>query len=117
MFQFQKLSVYQKSKLYCRDVLKYVQENKLDRTVSDQLKRASLSIMLNIAEGSSRFTTKDTRRFMVISRGSAFECVAVFEYLHDNHIIEQHEFEAFLSHLTEISKMLFGMIRKLEASA
>lgn len=39
--------------------------------------------MLNIAEGSGRFTDKNKRNFYVIARGSAFECVAVFDFLKD----------------------------------
>jgi four helix bundle protein len=37
--------------------------------------------MLNIAEGTSRFSNKDRKNFFVIVRGSAFECVAILEYL------------------------------------
>lgn len=38
-----------------------------DRVINDQLRRASFSIMLNIAEGSSSFSNKDKRYFMVIN--------------------------------------------------
>ncbi|MDD4235576.1 MAG: four helix bundle protein [Bacteroidales bacterium] len=76
MFDFQKLSVYQKAKTINQDIIALLAENDFDRHVKDQLKRASFSIMLNIAEGSSRFSNKDRRYFMIIARGSAFESVA-----------------------------------------
>ncbi len=45
----------------------------------DQLKRASLSIVLNIAEACGKVTPKDKSRFFSIARGSAMECGAVLD--------------------------------------
>lgn len=57
MFDFEKLEVYQKSKTFNKIIYQFIRNQKdLDRTTRDQLRRASLSIMLNIAEGSSRFS-------------------------------------------------------------
>jgi four helix bundle protein len=47
----------------------------------DQLDRASVSIVLNIAEGAGRRTPADKAHFFTISRGSATECAAVLELL------------------------------------
>ena len=46
-----------------------------------QLDRASVSIVLNIAEGAGRRTPADKARFFAIARGSATECAAVLELL------------------------------------
>jgi len=77
MFDFQKLSVYQKAKAFRKTTKNLIRQNSFDWTTKDQLSRASMSIALNIAEGSSRFSMKDRRHFMVIARGSAFECFAI----------------------------------------
>jgi four helix bundle protein len=45
-------------------------------TLRDQLDRASISIVLNIAEGAGRFSSPDKARFYGIARGSATECGA-----------------------------------------
>ena len=45
----------------------------------DQLKRASWSIPLNIAEGCGKTGSADKQRFYAIARGSAMECAAVLE--------------------------------------
>ena len=83
-----------------------------DKSSKDQLKRASQSINLNIAESSSRFSKADRKRFLIISRGSAFECAAILEYLEkcDNIPIDSKLYQI----LEEISKMIFGIIKKLE---
>jgi four helix bundle protein len=48
-----------------------------DRPARDQLLRASQSIPLNIAEGNSKGTNADRRRFVEIARGSALECASI----------------------------------------
>ncbi|MEO1051006.1 MAG: four helix bundle protein [Bacteroidota bacterium] len=114
MFDFQKLQVYQKAKSFRKDIKDLIHQFKFDRTTVDQLSRASVSIVLNIAEGSSRFSNRDRRYFMVFARGSVFECVAILELLEENGEIPSEVYRAFLSQLEELSKMLFGLIRKLE---
>ena len=93
---------------------KLITNRNFDRTSNDQLRRASFSIMLNIAEGSSRFSNKDRKNYMVIARGSAFECAAILEYLYEVTEIEKDDYVNYLNSLEEISKMLYGLIRGLE---
>ena len=69
--------------------------------------------MLNIAEGSGRLTKPDKRNFYVISRGYAFESVAVLDCLHDTNDIDSEQFQFFYQILEEISKMLHALIRGL----
>jgi four helix bundle protein len=70
--------------------------------------------MLNIAEGSSRFSNKDRKNFMVVARGSAFECAAIVEYLYEISEIDKDAYVNYTKSLEEISKMLFGLIRGLD---
>lgn len=112
MFDFQKLDVYQKTKNLVVDAGKLRSGMHFDKTINDQLRRACTSILLNIAEGSSRFTTKDRKNFLVISRGSAFECVAILDLLLEEGKISREIFLRFYGQLEEISKMLWGLIKK-----
>jgi len=114
MFDFEKLAVYSKAKSYNRTVSSFLRGVKIDRDYRDQLRRASFSIMLNIAEGSGRFTNRDKRNFYIISRGSVFACVSIFDYLRDEGIIQEEQFQSFYTRLEEISKMLYAMIKGLE---
>lgn len=111
---FVNLDVYQKAKAFCILIHKQISNGNFDRTTTDQLRRASFSIMLNIAEGSSRFRNKDRKNFMVVARGSAFECAAIIDYLYEVSEIDKDASDNYLNNLEEISKMLFGLIRGLD---
>jgi four helix bundle protein len=113
MFDFQKLTVYNKAKSLNKKVTELLKTTKMDRVANDQLRRAAFSIMLNIAEGSGRFTKPDKRNFYVIARGSVFECVAILDFSRDIESIEQAEYDSFYTDLEELSKMLFGLIKGL----
>lgn len=114
MFDFEKLEVYVKAKRFNQSVANLLEQLKIDKTTHNQLRRASFSIMLNIAEGSGRFTNPDKRNFYVIARGSVFECVAIFDYLKDLEVISKEDFNKYYSFLEEISKMLFALIKGLQ---
>jgi four helix bundle protein len=113
MFDFEKLTVYSKAKNFNQKVHAFLLSTELDRTTKGQLRRASFSIMLNIAEGSGRSTKPDKRNFFVISRGSTFECVAIFDYLKDIGSLSNETFTDFYTDLDELSRMLFAMIKNL----
>lgn len=49
--------------------------------LSDQLDRASISCVLNIAEGAGRTSPRERARFYTIARGSAVECLACLDLL------------------------------------
>ena len=114
MFDFEKLEVYSKAKDFNNNVYRFLQENKLlDRTTRDQFRRASFSIMLNLAEGCSRFSNADRKNFFVISRGSVFECVAILDFLKSQELISIETYQAYYMQCEELSKIIFAMIRNL----
>lgn len=113
MFDFEKLTVYKKAKEFNRIVRSYITANNLDRTTNDQFRRASFSIVLNIAEGSGRFTKRDRRNFFVISRSSAFECIAIIGVLKEEELIRDELFNHLYNLGEEISKILLKMIKNL----
>lgn len=82
--------------------------------LKNQLGRAALSIPLNIAEGSGKFSLKDRKHFLVIARGSVFECAAILRILYrENEINDDFENEQLIC-LDEMSRMLYAMIRNLD---
>jgi four helix bundle protein len=54
MFEFERLSVYEKAKKLNKSVTLFLEKSIVDSVTKNQLRRASFSILLNIAEGSGR---------------------------------------------------------------
>src|SRR3990170_8174657 len=99
MFDFEKLIAYQKA----RDINKKIQKLLIDRKISiflkDQLYRASVSMVINIAEGTGKLSKNDRKNFYVISRGSVFECASLLEMLYDENVISDKELNVLKSEL------------------
>ena len=76
----------------------------------DQLRRASASIPLNIAEGSGKLD-KDARRFYAIARGSALECAAIVDVLKALSLIQPEAYDRLQALLDRIVAMLTKLIR------
>lgn len=111
MFDFQNLDVYKKTKALNKEILQFINENKqIDSYIRDQLKRASISIVINIAEGSGKFSKADKRNFYTISRGSVYECVSLLELIFDEKQIAKNQFDDFYQKYETLSKMLLGLI-------
>ena len=111
MFDFEKLDVYQKAKELNKDVLKFLKNNRqLDSYLRDQLRRTSISMVINIAEGSGKFSKADKRNFYIIARGSIYESVSLFEIVLEEEQITNDLYKKFYQKFETISKMLLGLI-------
>jgi len=105
MFDFENLEVYKKAKALNSLVYKSILvTGSLDAVIKNQLRRASFSIVLNIAEGTSRFSKPDRRNFCVIARGSVFECIAIFDMLKDDNKLPQDQFTYFTANAKKFPK-------------
>ncbi len=80
-----------------------------EREIRDQLKRAAMSVPLNIAEGCGKTTGPDKARFHAIARGSAMECAALIDVCRVAGFLTPAEAEDAKSLLTRIVAMLTRM--------
>lgn len=115
-FEFQKWPVYQEAKEFAKLAHKFCIKLPKSGTHSlgEQFRRASQSIVLNIAEGSARTTARDKINFLRIAKGSTFECVAISDLAVDFELLNAQELENYQSRLANIGRMLSGMIRYWE---
>ena len=115
MFDFEKLDVYKVAHEQNITVLKFLFATKnIDIEIKDQWKRASLSIVLNLAEGTGRISNTDKKHFLTISRGSVFESAALILTIKDLGLIEEKLFNELYANYEQISKMLLGMYRSYD---
>jgi four helix bundle protein len=115
VFDFEKLEVYQVVKGQNLKVLALIsQSTSIDLYLKDQWKRASLSILLNLAEGTGRMSVQDKKHYYMIARGSVFECVAILNLLFEMKFIEESSFQELYAGYEQCSKMLLAMYRSME---
>ncbi len=117
-FEFQKWPVYQGALEFAGLAYSLCAELPKDSAtgIRDQLRRASHSIALNIAEGSSRYSVRDKTQFFRVARGSVFECVAVIDLVRKLNLV-QSDLEKHYVQLTSLGKMLSGLIGYIEKRA
>jgi four helix bundle protein len=112
MFDFEKLDVYQVVKDQNLKVLNILGTNKkIDQYLKDEWKRASLAILLNLAEGTGRMTDADKVHYLTVARTSVFESVAIIDLLKSMNALDEVTFQELYSGYEKSSKMLLGMYR------
>ena len=87
-----------------------------DRPLREQLRRASVSVVSNIAEGFERDGNKEFRNFLSIAKASVGEIRAQLIIAHDLGLISNSEFEELSSLSIETGRMIGGFIRYLGKS-
>ncbi|HNX82500.1 MAG TPA: four helix bundle protein [Candidatus Omnitrophota bacterium] len=117
-FDFEKLEVYQKSISFSEKVYKICSQFPQAETygLSGQLKRASVSISSNIAEGMGRYNKGETVQFLRIARGSIYECVPLIEISSRQGYVSKPDHDLILESCNELAKMVNGLINSLEKS-
>lgn len=94
-FRFEKLIVWQEARLLVKEVYKITANFPKSETfgLTDQLRRAAVSILLNLAEGANRNSDKEKSRFFEMSHTSIDEVVTGFFVALDLGYITQSEFD------------------------
>lgn len=111
-FKFEDLIVYQKAILFGENVNNLIQKFPKHETykLSSQFGNAADSIALNIAEGTSG-SYAIFNRYLVIAKGSANECIACSTKALLRNYITEEENEDLRKQITEITKMIFSLIK------
>lgn len=110
MFAFEKLNVYSDALDFIDRI--YSATNLWPKIemfgLTDQVRRASVSIALNIAEGSSR-TKKDFAHFLDLACGSCFECVAILTIAKNRKYLNEKDYKFLYETCEILSKMISGL--------
>jgi four helix bundle protein len=110
-FRFEKLDVWQKAMEWVDGIYQAV-SNFPDNEkfgLTSQLKRSSLSVASNIAEGSGRKSNKDFARFIEVSYGSLMEAVCQCMIAKRQKFMTEDDYQSIRTGAIELSKMLSGL--------
>jgi four helix bundle protein len=112
---FAGLEVYKKAMEFMVEI--YALNNKLtDWTIKNQLRRAVLSIPLNIAEGQGRMHGREKRQFYNTARGSLLECIPLIQACLHLKYFDNDTYLKLYQLAEEISKMMAGLIKSIKYS-
>lgn len=110
MLSHEKLDAYQCAIEYVAVAVKVVESVPRGYgELRDQLRRASMSVPLNIAEGAGKSSPSDRRKFYEVSRASAQECAAIFDTLQVMDAVERQRYEQGKNLLRRIVSMITKM--------
>ena len=84
--------------------------------LTNQIRRASVSIPSNIAEGIARNSNKETRQFFYISKGSLFEVETQLYLAFDLKYINETSLNEILENLIQVRKLILGFIKYLNSN-
>ena len=114
MTTFRNLNVYIKSKELVKQIYELLKKFPKEEqyALSDQLRRAVISIPSNIVEGSGRNSQKDQAHFYNIAYGSLLEVFSQLDIACDLGYISKEEFNQLELLINEEAKMLSGLIAK-----
>lgn len=113
---FERFPVYQKALRVGKEI-NILCERVRDREyyyLKDQLRRASSSIVLNLAEGSGKWTKKDKICFYRIARASAFECMGALDLFKAFKLVGEAMIDKHKQDYLEIAGNIQAMIFSIE---
>jgi four helix bundle protein len=115
-FRFEKLEVWQLARKFVVEIYKITREFPKDELFGliSQLRRAAISIMLNIAEGSDRKSDAEFRRFLRISLTSLEEVISGLYIALDQNFVSNEDFNKLYTKANELAAKLNALIKSLK---
>jgi four helix bundle protein len=115
---FEDIDAWKKARELTKVVYEVTAQGKLaaDFSLKDQLRRAAVSIMANIAEGFEREGNKEFRQFLATAKGSAGEVKALLYVALDGGLISTEQFHRINALADDASRLLAGFLRYLKTS-
>lgn len=116
-FGFKKLLVWQNAIEYSIKVLQLTQVIRKKGgyyKLIEQVESSADSVPSNIAEGKGRFSKKEFKHFLYISRGSLYESVSQLNALNGVGLVSDNELEDLEKDAFEVASMLKGLINSIE---
>ncbi|HEV7745319.1 MAG TPA: four helix bundle protein [Pyrinomonadaceae bacterium] len=116
--RFEDLEAWKLARLLTNDIYDVTLAGDFSRDFSlrDQIRRASISIVSNIAEGYERDGDKEFLQFLYIAKGSCGEVRAQLYLAYDRKYLSSEQFAALSSKAVQTSRVISGLIKYLRQS-
>ena len=116
--RFEEIQSWQRARELNRQIYEITKDAHFSKDFSlrDQIRRATVSIMANIAEGFGRKSKKEFANFLNMAHGSAAEVQCHLYIALDQNYISRKEFEELYERVEEVSKMIQGFMNYLNNS-
>ncbi len=113
VFRFRELDIYKDVRKFISIIYKITSKFPKSEIygLTQQLRRASVSINLNIAEANGYQSKEAQQRFYYIAKGSLYECIAIFEVCLDMQFINNETYEELKAMAERILARLNGLIK------
>lgn len=113
--KFEDIVAWQKSRIVTKEIYQVTSSGEFSRDFGfrDQIRRSSVSIMANIAEGQGRKSSKEFANFLNFTHGSVAETQSHLYIALDLKYISQNDFKRIYDLLDEIAKMTMGLMKHL----
>lgn len=86
-------------------------------SLADQLRRACYSVPLNIAEGNTRYGSRECRRFLDTARGSLAEVETILEMARELEYVQPADYGRLEALTTETGRTLWGLLKKISGAS
>lgn len=115
-FRFEKLEVWQEARKINQVIYRLTKRFPREEVyaMTSQIRRASVSVCANIAEGSGRNSDKDFAHFLEQSYGSLMELASIFFLSSDEGYVTEAELDPVLNEMERLAKRIASLNRSLE---
>ena len=114
-YRYQDVIAWQKAKSFASDVYRVTESFPKSETygLTSQVRRAAVSVASSIAEGQGRLTKGEFCHFLGQARGSLLEVETQLSIAVDLHFLKQDEFGHLQQKLSDVRKLLNGLIESM----
>ena len=113
--RFEEVDAWKKARVLVAEIYAATRSFQFDRGLVNQIRRAGLSIMLNIAEGCARRTDKEFTQYLFVASGSIAELKSALYIALDQGYLDDQTFNQLFGRADEVSRMISGLIKYLRS--
>lgn len=115
--KFEEIEAWQKARELAREIYTVSGQTSFskDFALRDQIRRAAISVMANIAEGYGRGGTKEFTQFLSVAKASAVEIMSHLYVALDQRYVDRKTFDRLSGMADEVSRMIAGLMKYLRS--